>query len=495
MDRRHFLHALLAGAGAALVPGFARAGDPAQFAAGLARDPWLAGWKSVQRESVPSATAQLRGRLPRGLAGTLYRNGPARYERNGFRYEHWFDGDGLVHGWQLADGRVRHHARMVATTKFTREQAAGRFLYPSAGTRIPDAQPVRNNDDANTANTAVMMLDGRLFALWEGGSAYELHPDTLQTIGPVAWRPDLAALPFSAHPLRDRDGSLWNFGAVGLLGGSGLLLYHLSPGGKLLSVHNLKTPALGYLHAFAMTESSLVFVLAPFAMAEEGAFFERLRFQPDQPARIAVVPKADPEAVRWFETDYMMAYHFADAFERDGQIVVRTVRHADPESARSPMHAAMNGNGHGQHGNTQLAQLRIDLRAGRASLEDAAVGNLEFPAFDPRTAGNRPARLYAPTVVGEAPTFNAIMAIDTERGHNRVHAYGEHVFAEEHIFVPRPDSNRPDDGWLLGTLLDWKRQRSGLAVLDARHVEDGPVCEAWLDEAFPLGFHGAFAAT
>ena len=42
MDRRHFLHALLAGAGAALVPGFARAGDPAQFAAGLARDPWLA---------------------------------------------------------------------------------------------------------------------------------------------------------------------------------------------------------------------------------------------------------------------------------------------------------------------------------------------------------------------------------------------------------------------------------------------------------------------
>ena len=39
------------------------------------------------------------------------------------------------------DGTLRHHARMVATPKFTREQRAGRFMYPVAGTSIPDRQP------------------------------------------------------------------------------------------------------------------------------------------------------------------------------------------------------------------------------------------------------------------------------------------------------------------------------------------------------------------
>ena len=37
-----------------------------------------------------------------------------------------------------------------------REQAAGRFLFPAAGTTVPETQPVRNNDDANTANTSVV---------------------------------------------------------------------------------------------------------------------------------------------------------------------------------------------------------------------------------------------------------------------------------------------------------------------------------------------------
>ena len=36
---------------------------------------------------VGPATVDLQGRLPAGFAGTLYRNGPAWKERNGFRYD------------------------------------------------------------------------------------------------------------------------------------------------------------------------------------------------------------------------------------------------------------------------------------------------------------------------------------------------------------------------------------------------------------------------
>ena len=70
--------------------------------------------------------------------------------------------------------------------------------------------------------------------------------------------------------------------------------------------------------------------------------------------------------------------------------------------------------------------------------------------------------------------------------------YGARVFSEEHRFVPRP-GGRPGQGWLLGTLLDYEHGRSGVAVLDAEHVDDGPLATAWVPYTTPLGFHGWFA--
>lgn len=502
--RRRFLRTLLSGATvAALAPSLlhgslARAGDPARFAQGLHEHPWLAGWKSVDAESIGPSVLEIEGRLPEGFAGTLYRNGPAWTERAGFRYEHWFDGDGMVHGWQFGQGRVRHHARMVATPKFSREQKAGRFLYPVAGTTIPGRQPIRNNDDANTANTSVMTLGGRLFALSEAGSAFELDPGQLTTIGPVTWRPDLASLPFSAHPLVDRDGSVWNFGAISMMGGAGLFVWHVGADGKLISGDVLETPVQGYLHSFAQTDRHLVFTLIPFRYREgEGAFFERLRFQAGQPLRIAVVPKEAPTTARWFEADFAAIYHFGDAHERNGEIIMRAVQHLDIEEARSPMRSAMNGGVDAHAGQGRLRELRLGLHDGRARWEDTGVAGIEFPLFDPRTRGDRAATIFAPTNEGAhaAPYFNAVAAFDVQRGRRQVHGYGESVLAEEHVFVPRPGSTRAGDGWLVGTLLDSVRGRSGIAVLDAEHLDAGPVAQAWLPHTLPLGFHGHFAAT
>ncbi len=501
MDRRRFLRNLLPGATvAALAPallGQALAADPAEFAAGLARHPWMAGWRQVPAEALGPTTVAVEGRLPRGLAGTLYRNGPAWFERGGFRYEHWFDGDGMIHGWRFGDGGVTHRGRMVETPKLARERAAGRFNTPVAGTTIPDVAPIRNNDDANPANTAVVAIDGRLFALWEGGSAFELDPDALDTIGPVTWRPDLQALPFSAHPLRDRDGSWWNFGALAMMGSSGLLVWHLEPDATLRQAHVLPVEQPGYLHAFAMTDRHLVFVFAPFDRGEGGAFFESLRFAPARGCPVAVVDKDTPDRARWFEVDFAMAYHFGDAFERDGGIVVRAVLHPDADQAASPMGAVMRG--HVAPAAAQvppaLAELRLDLRSGRARWEWLLHGEMEFPLYDPRSPGDRGARLYMPVVEGEAgaPYFNAVAMVDPGSGRREVYRYGRDILAEEHVFVPRPGSARVDDGWLVGTLLDPLRGRSGIAVLDARRIGDGPLAQAWLPYSFPLGFHGHFA--
>jgi hypothetical protein len=64
------------------------------------------------------------------------------------------------------------------------ESAAGQFLYPAFGTDIA-RRPVRNNDTLNTANTNVVPHAGRLYALWEGGSATELDAASLASTRPL----------------------------------------------------------------------------------------------------------------------------------------------------------------------------------------------------------------------------------------------------------------------------------------------------------------------
>jgi all-trans-8'-apo-beta-carotenal 15,15'-oxygenase len=501
MNRRRFLRNVLVGASAfAVAPSLlraqhSRAGSAETFAAGLRKHPWLAGWKNVGVESFGPTPARIEGRLPKELAGTLYRNGPAWYERAGIRYQHWFDGDGMLHAWHLGANGASHQARMVATTKFQREQRAGHFVVPAAGTTIAHAQSIRNNDDMNTANTSVLCLGERVFALWEGGSAIELSADDLATIGPVSWREDLGAAPFSAHPLRDRDGSIWNFGSLDMLGGSGLLIWHLDGRGRLQKIATLKDAQHGYLHSFAMTERHLVFVLTPYRTVEGKAFFERLRFAEDLPCRIAVVAKDALEAPRWFDVDFGMVYHFADAFERGREIIVRAARHGDASAARSPHAAAMHGNAEVANDPVEFVELRIDLASGRARWVETGIQGAEFPTFDARAFDPRRSRIYASVRVTPAlaPYANAVASIDVNRERLSLHRYGDTIMAEEHVFVAKPGSRRPGQGWLVGTLLDPIRGRSGLAVLDAEHVDAGPLATAWLPYAFPLGFHGAFS--
>ena len=489
-SRRRFLRNLLSGATAlALAPSLlhgesAFAGDPAAFASGLREHPWLAGWKSVQSESLGPSVLQVEGRLPDGLAGTLYRNGPAWTERAGFRYEHWFDGDGMVHGWRLHGDKVIHRARMVATPKFSREQKAGRFLYPTAGhhrSRQPtDPQQRRRQSSQHLGDdaqwTPVRLVRSRLRV--RARSRATDH----DRAGGLASGPGQRAV---LRASTDRSRRL------------GVELRRDQPGGRFGADRSgtwtppenwspatyLETPMRGYLHSFAMTDQYLVFVLIPFRYREgEGAFFERLRFQPDQPLRIAVVPKHAPATARWFEADFAAIYHFGDAYERNGEVVMRAVQHLDVEEARSPMRPAMNGDADAHGGNGRLRELRLGLRDGKARWEDTGVAGIEFPLFDPRTRGDRAARIYAPTNEGahSAPYFNAVAAYDVERGRRQVHGYGESVLAEEHVFVPRPGGSRADDGWLVGTLLDSARGRSGIAVLDAQRIEEGPLAQAWL---------------
>ena len=108
------------------------------FDAALARDPRLLGWKGVTEKRLATAAPEITGKLPGELRGTFYRNGPARHERAGHRYQHWFDGDGMVQAFRFDGGSVSHHGRMVETAPGRVVQASAALVWAQSRAMTPN---------------------------------------------------------------------------------------------------------------------------------------------------------------------------------------------------------------------------------------------------------------------------------------------------------------------------------------------------------------------
>lgn len=505
MDRRHFLQAGL-GAGALLLGVNARAAaeDPTyrRFHAALARDPGLSVYANLVGER--HGQARVEGRLPAGLQGTFYRNGPGRFELGGERYHHWFDGDGFVQAWTLRDGRVAHQGRFVETQKYRDESAAGQFLYPAFGTNVA-RRGIRDNDTMNAANTNLLPFAGRLYALWEGGSATEIDPATLATRGLKTWREDLRAMPFSAHPKIGPDGVMWNFGA--LPGHDKLALYRIGADGTVLQVNVLDVPQLAMVHDFAVSERHLVFAIPPYDLKDDPdlSLAERHVWAGGgagggaqaRPLRVLVVAKDTLTVRQVFELPPHMVFHFGNAWdEPDGG---RT--HVDLVLHRGDLLAAA---GHLMEGRREpnrpadhpAMRVCLDYASGRANvahLLDAA----EFPRVMPQTVGQRHRRLalLSSDRRNTSLLLDTVNLVDTDSGKADSYRFGAGWQAEEHVLVPRKGARSETDGWLVGVAQDTRAGVSVLSVFDAARVSAGPVALARLPYRVPHCFHGNFLPT
>lgn len=488
MQKREFL---MAGLGA-MVGAPALAAAPAGFAAGAPELAPLAGWDGVDRQA---QALRIEGRLPQGLRGVYYRNGPGLTARAGRRYEHWFDGDGLLQAWHFEDGGVRHQARFVKTHKFRAEQQAGRFLLPAFGTAIKPELPIRGADSLNTANTSVMQLDGRLYALWEGGSAYELDAQSLHTRGPHAWAPELQGMPFSAHPKLEPDGTLWNFGTTN----GSLVLYQISPQGRLLRHAVLKLPVPAMVHDFVVSQRYLIFMLPPLSMdmgaVREGqSMVQAMRWQAEQPTRVLVIDKADFQRQRVLEMPATMVFHFGNAWDEGDEVHLDYVWTPPMTEFNLGASALMRGERPQEQASSPRV-LHLSLSSGRVR-QDSRDEAVEFPVVDPRVVAQRHRYVFYTNAADTGARWgaDALMRLDLDSGRREGFVFGGDVVVEEHVLVPRPGSRREGEGWLVGVGYDLRQRQSFASVFDAEALGAGPLARVWLPYWVPYGFHGKFYA-
>jgi carotenoid cleavage dioxygenase len=436
---------------------------------------------------------EVEGELPADLAGVFVQNhANPRFEPMGFY--HWFDGDGMVHGVEIAGGKATYRNRYIRTAAFEAESAAGKVLAPGIlGPLGPldGAAPL----DKDTANTDVTFFQGGLFATWWlSGEPMRLSLPDLDTVGVERFGAP-PGLRVAAHPKVDpRRGELV-FIDYDVYGRRPLRTGVIGADGRLLRLHEVPGARPTLYHDIAITEHHTVIPDLPMAYnpAKLAQGKRRPEFLRDAPARFAVVHR-DTGAVRWFEASPCYSYHTVNAWEetdaRGSRIHLIGCRIEQPVPLRPRAEDADVPRLFHLRLEPVLYRWTFDLGTGDVREEALDDTLTEFPRMDDRWLGARSRFAFHPRVDrGMTLLFDGLIRYDLEAGTSKTLALAPDKVGAEAVFAPRGAGE--GDGWLIHFQTDRQGERSELVVIDA--VEMTPVARVKLPRRVPFAFHAEWA--
>lgn len=410
------------------------------------------------------------GAIPPGLAGRYLRNGSN--PKTGYA-EHWFFGDGMVHGIRLEGGKAKwYRNRYVRTTKWDK------------GLDAMDAEAMFD-PTASAANTHVLVHAGRIWALEEGHLPWELSPE-LDTIGCDDFGGTLTTA-FTAHPKLCPETNELHFFGYGAM--PPYVTYHvLDANGQLAHSAEIVTAKGTMMHDFMITRDHAIFMDLPvvFDLDRIAKGLPPIAWDDDYGARIGILPRSGTNAdVRWFEVDPCYVFHPLNAYV-DGDTVVCDVGR----------HATMWRNSMDDFPPSYLWRWTFDMTSGKVTetqLDDVSHG---FPRVDERKIGLAHRYGWAVTprdgTAGDFNTAGALTRYDVMAGTSSTHDFGPTAHPGEFVFVPDGDAAGEDEGWAMGLVYDDATDTSDLVILDATDMNAAPVARVHLPRRVPFGFHGSW---
>lgn len=465
----------------------------------LSRRAWAQAIAKPAKEFPPTPLPILSGRIPAGLLGSLYRNGPARLERGGERVGHWFDGDGAILAVHFTEAGATGVYRYVQTAGYQAEAAVDQFLYSNYGMTAPGliwerwGKPVKN-----VANTSVLPLPDKLLALWEGGHPHSLDLQTLETRGTDNLTQLSQNESFSAHPkCCPKTGEIFNFGLSPGLNVT-LNLYKSNTTGKIGQKGAVKLKGFPLVHDFVMAGSYLVFFippvqvkLLPTALALS-SYSDAMKWQPQVGTQVLVIDRETLSLVSRSETEPWYQWHFANGYvDEDGMILVDFVRYPDfltnrrlKEIATGLTHTPAKGT---------LWQVRLNPKTGKVmATQELLDRSCEFPVVPSLQVGQASRYTYLSLhrqgVDIDQEMYDAIARFDSKTDTLTEADLGENRYPSEPIHAT--DALNPDQGWVLTVVYDGNSHQSEVWVFNSDALNEEPVCRLKLPTVIPFSFHG-----
>ncbi len=442
-------------------------------------------------EEVVAENLTVHGELPRELTGMFCRNSPnPQFEPLG-RY-HWFDGDGMIHGLHVENGKATYRNKWVRTRSFEHEGGVGAAQWP--GILDPVRMDLPGGPIKNTSNTDLVYHAGKLLSLWWlGGDPYEISVPELDTVGVAEFGRRLDC-GMSAHPKVDPRTGEMVFMDFSFFKPPFLQYGRVSAKGELISVVPIEIPAPRILHDLAITQNHTILLDLPLGWDPQAMRKgkRKIAFDDTTPSRFGIMPRdSDGTDVRWFECPPCYIYHTINAWEEGDEVVLIACRVDNPMPT---------GDWAGEVPRLYFLQLQPFLHKWRFNLVTGDVKEerlddrpSEFPRMNDDLLGVPTRYSYNPRIASEPQLmFDGVIKYDTQSGTSEAYDYGAHRFGGEVVFAPRDTGESEDDGWLMTFVHDRRAGRSDFVVLDARDVSAGPVATVELPVRVPPGFHACW---
>ncbi len=445
------------------------------------RVPWhLSGNNAPVFDEVTITDLEVKGAIPPELRGRYFRNGANPQTGHS---DHWFLGDGMLHGIELADGAATWYRNRYVRTPC--------YAHPEK-TRIEmmlDPETFQVDWTASVANTHVIGHGGRILALEEGALPYEMTAE-LDTVGPWDFDGKLGAA-MTAHPKVCPDtGELLFFGYATIE--PPYLTYHRADAnGRLVQTTDITVNGATMIHDFAVSRNHTIFMDLPavFDLEVAAAGGMPIHWDDDYPSRFGVMPREGNDAdVQWFDVEPCYVFHTLNAHDDGDTVVVRGCRL--PELWRDSSAMEMSDAPDPASG-PRLHEWRFDLTTGKVSERQLDDRPADFPRLADRDVGVDARYGYMLSFGLDSP-FGEVLKYDLSNDSTATHRFPEGHSAGEPTFVAAADGTQPDDGWIMDYVHDAGTDTSYLAILDASNIAGEPVAEVHLPRRIPTGFHGSW---
>ena len=467
-------------------------------------NPYLLGAHAPVTQEMTALDLQVIGDLPKDLHGIYLRNGPnPKFSPQGVH--HWFDGDGMLHGVEIANGKVSYRNRWVRTEGLAAEEAKGATIWPGLIDRPNRSLEKSWGADRylkDCSNTDVVFHNGRaVTTFYQCGEPYMLDPHTLETLGRI----DLGASGgrcISAHSMVDEHSNemmFFDYATVEPYMTYGVL----DPTGKLSHFTAIELPGARLPHSLAITEHYTILMDLPLFWDPELLRNDahKVTFYPDMPSRFGVIGRHSAgKSIHWFEAEPCYIYHVINAWEDGDWVVMDGCRLDQPEPGQDRRRQFA-----GPYANL-MAWMKLDATYHRwhfnmltGECREEALNDLisEFPMINGRYLG-RPSRYsyhisFAPE---ETVLFDGLVRYDSISGAIQQHKYPAGHYGSETPFAPRVGNSAEDDaedsGYVLSFVSVPDEQRAELQVFDGSDISRGPICRALIPQHIPSGFHACW---
>uniref|UniRef100_A0A3Q1FTP9 Retinoid isomerohydrolase RPE65 c n=1 Tax=Acanthochromis polyacanthus TaxID=80966 RepID=A0A3Q1FTP9_9TELE len=472
--------------------------------------------------------ATITGVIPSWLGGSLLRMGPGQFEVGGEPLNHLFDGQALIHKFDLKNGEVTYYRRFVRTDAYVRAMTENRVVITEFGTAAyPD--PCKNIfsrfftyfkgiEVTDNCLVNIYPIGEDFYAVTETNYITKVDPDSLETLKKVDLCKYLSVNGVTAHPHTEADGTVYNIGNC--FGKNMSLAYNIvkippAQGGSinvvqsglcflpLMSAECVYLVACGCLHLFIFSMCVCLQTWFHLATKDPAAYMSSHKFRASAFNLFHQINSYEDQGFivvdlcTWKGHDFVYNYlYLANVKEEWEEVKKAATRAPQPEVRRYVLPLDIHREEQGKNlvslsYTTATAVLHSD---GTIWLEPEVLFSgprqaFEFPQINySQRCGKEYSFAYGLGLNHFIP--DKIVKLNVQTKETWVWQE-EDCYPSEPLFVPTPGATKEDDGVLLSIVVKPGAERPGfLLVLDAMKLTE--LARAEVNTIIPVTLHGIY---